>query len=431
MVTYTRTRHTASPVSRLAVVVALLLATLVGSVTATPTSAQAQAGGNARSERERVRSEQAAVASQVNALQADAAAVNQALSALQADVSTQRAALSDAESALASAEAELARLDAEIAATEGELDALRDDLRQHAVAAYIAPPVESGFGALDAESAEKSVNKRVFLDLQGATSADVLDQLRGAQARLEVQRRDADVVRTDAADRRSAVASRAQQVEAAYSRQASFAAQVESRLNDRLAESAALQSQDAALSDKIAAEEAAVAAQLAAARQRDAQLAAARRQQAANSRPGASQPTGPVVKPPIVGAGSLVTVGGITVNVAISSQLQGMLAAASDNGLSLSGTGYRDSNAQIALRMQNCGTSDYAIWSMSPDACSPPTAIPGRSKHEQGLAVDFSCNGSFINSRSSPCFQWLAANAGGFGFFNLPSEPWHWSNTGQ
>ena len=437
MVMSPRTRRTASPVSRLTVVVALLLATLAGSVTGGPTAAQAQAGGDARSEREKVRSEQAAVASQVDALQADATEVNQALSALQADVSTQRAALSDAQSALASAEAELERLDGEIAATEAELEGLREDLREQAVAAYIEPPAEGGFGALDAESAEESVNKRVFLDLQGASSADVLDQLRGAQARLNAQREDAAAVRAEAEAKRGAVADRAAQVESAYSRQSSFAAQVESRLNDRLAESAALESQDATLSRKIADEEAAVAAQLAAARQRDAQAAAARQTQTATgpSRPSPSipttRPTGPVVKPPIVGAGQLVTVGGITVNVAISSQLQGMLGAASASGLNLGGTGYRDSNAQIALRKQNCGTSEYAIWTMSPDACSPPTAIPGRSKHEQGLAIDFSCNGALINSRSSPCFQWLAANASGFGFFNLPSEPWHWSNTGQ
>ena len=67
---------------------------------------------------------------------------------------------------------------------------------------------------------------------------------------------------------------------------------------------------------------------------------------------------------------------------------------------------------------------------MNPDACSPPTAIPGRSKHERGLAVDFSVNGRVIQSRSEPAFQWLATNAARFGFRNLPSEPWHWSNDG-
>ena len=85
---------------------------------------------------------------------------------------------------------------------------------------------------------------------------------------------------------------------------------------------------------------------------------------------------------------------------------------------------------QIALRRQNCGTSDYAIYQMSPDSCSPPTAIPGRSNHERGLAIDFTSNGQIIRSRSDPAFQWMAANAGSYGFSNLPSEPWHWSTDG-
>ena len=56
---------------------------------------------------------------------------------------------------------------------------------------------------------------------------------------------------------------------------------------------------------------------------------------------------------------------------------------------------------------------------------------PGRatSNHEQGLAIDFTCNGGSIGSHSNPCFRWLEANAAAFGLRNLPSEPWHWSST--
>jgi LAS superfamily LD-carboxypeptidase LdcB len=59
--------------------------------------------------------------------------------------------------------------------------------------------------------------------------------------------------------------------------------------------------------------------------------------------------------------------------------------------------------------------------------CHPPTARPGTSMHELGLAIDFyNCS-----SRSSRCWQWLNANAARFGFHNLPSEPWHWSVDGH
>jgi D-alanyl-D-alanine carboxypeptidase len=36
-----------------------------------------------------------------------------------------------------------------------------------------------------------------------------------------------------------------------------------------------------------------------------------------------------------------------------------------------------------------------------------------------------------INDRKSPAFKWLAAYAARYGFVNLPSEPWHWSITGN
>ncbi len=127
----------------------------------------------------------------------------------------------------------------------------------------------------------------------------------------------------------------------------------------------------------------------------------------------------------------LTDVAGIMVSSAIADNVARMVFTAAFQGVSLSGEGYRDPQQQIRLRRQNCGTSPYSIWDAPSGSCSPPTARPGRSLHERGLAIDFRCSGAGIGSRSSPCFQWLAANAAGFGFFNLPSEPWHWSVNGN
>jgi D-alanyl-D-alanine carboxypeptidase len=126
------------------------------------------------------------------------------------------------------------------------------------------------------------------------------------------------------------------------------------------------------------------------------------------------------------GAPPLTTVHGITVNTAIAGPLRLMLSAAEADGVTLTGSGYRSSEQQIQLRRQHCGSSQYAIYEMPASSCSPPTARPGTSMHEQGLAIDFAgCD------RTSSCYSWLSANAARFGFYNLPSEPWHWSVNGS
>lgn len=116
-----------------------------------------------------------------------------------------------------------------------------------------------------------------------------------------------------------------------------------------------------------------------------------------------------------------------TTNCQIVNELTAMIAAAGSQGTTLTvGNSYRSSDQQIELRKKHCGTSHFAIYEMSASSCSPPTARPGTSRHERGLAIDF----ANCSTRSTGCYQWLAANAESFGFYNLPSEAWHWSVDG-
>jgi LAS superfamily LD-carboxypeptidase LdcB len=119
------------------------------------------------------------------------------------------------------------------------------------------------------------------------------------------------------------------------------------------------------------------------------------------------------------------------VNAEIVSALERLLDASARDGVALCGWGYRSSQAQIDLRRAHCGDSEYDIYEKPSYECSPPTAPPGSSMHEQGLAVDFTYDGSIISTRSSPAYQWLDANAASYGLYNLPSEPWHWSTNGD
>ncbi|MFP5321864.1 MAG: M15 family metallopeptidase [Acidimicrobiia bacterium] len=132
-----------------------------------------------------------------------------------------------------------------------------------------------------------------------------------------------------------------------------------------------------------------------------------------------------------VAEGAIVNVAGIRIHAAIAPKLQALLAAAHADGVPLGGWGYRSTHQQIELRRKHCGPTPEDIFLKPSSQCSPPTARPGASMHERGLAVDFHLAGSSISTRQSPGYQWLAANAATFGFFNLPSEPWHWSVNAQ
>jgi hypothetical protein len=126
-------------------------------------------------------------------------------------------------------------------------------------------------------------------------------------------------------------------------------------------------------------------------------------------------PTGPIC---------VTEAAGFTVNCSIAGQTAALVAAAAADGLHFTGSAYRSHQRQIELRSIN-GCPD--VWTARPSSCRVPTAIPGNSMHEVGLAIDFANCGT----RSTACYAWLARNAERFGFFNLPSEPWHWSVNGR
>ena len=135
-------------------------------------------------------------------------------------------------------------------------------------------------------------------------------------------------------------------------------------------------------------------------------------------------------------SGQIVSVEGILVDTSISESVGALLEEARDDGINLGGWGWRSHQRQHELRLIN-GCPDG--WVHRPDEqisdfapasqCRVPTARPGVSMHEVGLAIDFTCNGRQIANTN--CFRWLQANAARFGLFNLPSEPWHWSVNGR
>jgi len=121
-----------------------------------------------------------------------------------------------------------------------------------------------------------------------------------------------------------------------------------------------------------------------------------------------------------------ILVYGTTVHRNVAYPYKRMVDGAKKAGISISGGGFRTKQRQIELRKIN-GCPD--IWTAPASSCRVPTAIPGRSLHEIGMAVDITSGGRSLTSKSA-AFKWLQVHADEYGFVNLPSEPWHWSITG-
>ena len=386
-----------------------------------------------RTQRSNVRSEQAKVAAKVNALESSQEQVMAALQAMEENVRGQQAVLSEARRQAEVSAAEAAQAERDAAQTTRDLDALRARVAKYAVKAYVEPPGEELMRRFEAASAQEDATRNAFLNMQSRSDSDVIDQLRSTKARLEEELARAQAAKSAAETHAAEAEGALQSLSVAQSQQQAYASQVRQRLDETLSDAAFLSRMDAELGRQIAAEAAALAKAVGGV-------------PSSGSGSGSGSGSSNTTAPPSSGSGtttttppsgnnpyptpSLTTVNGITVASSVADRVRGLMNAAAADGINLSGYGYRDFNAQIALRRQNCGTTQYAIWEMPPDACSPPTARPGYSYHERGLAIDFMANGRFINSRSNPGFVWLAANAGRFGFYNLPSEPWHWDTRG-
>jgi peptidoglycan hydrolase CwlO-like protein len=413
----------------------------------------------AKTERERdaVRSQGADVDLQVDALQAEDAEVQAALAELQTNVATQQAELEEAERAHSEAEAELAAAIQAVADAQQRIDDLNRRADELVVQAFVSPQTDNALDAFRADSLSDAAVKQAVVEIQADTDADLLDQLDEAHEDMEVEQANKTAAEAAAEARNDEAAQELADVEAALAQQEAFAADLEERLNAKLAEAESLKEFDKALSDRLVREQAEVARRIramqeAAERQRRAQEAAARAaaaQAAANAdqapppAPPASDspPRSPAVSPPASvvrpAPGGLATVtcphgGSITVAGSIAGNVQALLNAAAGDGVSLCArSGWRSPEKQIELRREHCGSSNYAIYYMPASQCSPPTARPGSSMHERGLAIDFSCNGGGAIRRGNECWNWLAAHADEYGLYNLPSEPWHWSTSGR
>ncbi|HET6774882.1 MAG TPA: M15 family metallopeptidase [Acidimicrobiales bacterium] len=406
---------------------------LVGSAIVTVVAPAPSGAQDDPTDREQLRGDQTALASvDVDVLNASSVDVGDTLVDIRENVATQKAMLTQAETVLATAQADLAAAEAALADTRLRLAAVNDDAGLVVVDSFIDPPVESALDVLSADSLVDATVKQSILDREADKHASALHEYEALQEQLEAEEagREEAAAAAEAAEAEAAAA--LADVNAAVSQQAAFAVAVDLRLDQQLAEADALQNTNPELAEQIRAREAELAmalneldeeVQAERARARAAELAAQAEQNKAISG----------LKPVPGGVVDVVCPAGGTVQVAgdISASVERLLADAYEAGVAMCGFGYRDPAEQIAVRRANCGSSSYAIYEAPSSYCSPPTARPGTSLHEQGLAIDFSYVGGSTIGYGSGAYEWLKANAANYGLYNLPGEPWHWSVDGN
>lgn len=113
----------------------------------------------------------------------------------------------------------------------------------------------------------------------------------------------------------------------------------------------------------------------------------------------------------------IVQVQGYWVEVNTAKAYKRMAAAAAKDGVYLQiNSGFRTHERQAEL---------YQCWVNRVPGCNPANP-PGYSNHQNGLALDLNTSGVSQSVGTGTVYNWLARNAGRFGFSRIASEHWHW-----
>lgn len=417
---------------------------LVGVASWVPVGAGAQT--DAETEREDVQERQGQVAEELDVLAASDAEIDAVLDGIDADLAAQEQLVTEAEEASARAAAAVREAQADLRTAQRDVAVLEEAIQEMAVASFVHPPSVDFVESLSALSLSDAILQKTYLDARAKRDVRLLDLLEEAEATAEQRAAEVAAAADDAEAAVAAAEAALESLRAEQARQRAFADDLQGRIDARLAEAAVLADLDAELAEQIAAEQAALIERIppppvapivatdatppVGVPQETPTTTGAPGSPTTTAPPSPPATTAPPPLPPSTETPPLRTVQGVTVHAGIADDVDALLTAAKADGIALSGWGYRSTQRQVELRRANCGPSYYDIWVRPASSCSPPTAVPGRSLHEQGRAIDFTENGRTITSRSSAGFQWMAANASSYGLFNLPSEPWHWSTNG-
>ncbi len=359
-----------------------------------------------------VQEQRKGAAAEVDVATAEASELAAALEVATAEVNEQATKVAAAERALVAANDRHDAAVLAVIAQEAAIEDLEDRLSHQAISSFVNQTSPQA-GIFDDHDPNRAVRMRSLAQVVADDGITVTDDLRVAKEDLEIERRTAADATEEAARIQETMAEDLAELERRRTVQEELWAAADERLDRSLSEAAALAELDGEL-----------AAEIVKTNEELARQSAARRDDRNNPAPRSNTVGFP-------SADDIVNVKGFWVHRDIEDNFRAMLEHAERDGIRFTGGAYRDHSSQIRLRKAHCGTSNYAIYQMPASRCRPPTARPGASMHEQGKAIDFQYNGRIIGTRNNAGFRWLNANAAAYGFYNLASEPWHWSTNGR
>ena len=390
-------------------------------------------------ERDRIAQEAAVAVGQIDVVTATVEEVTAALDELDAYVSLQRIRLEEAQGIYDAARQAIddARAGQERVAREAEI--VRTHLTDLALSSFTGEGSVSGDDMTQlilSDDPGESARFIHLLELQTGSLSDGIDHLRSLELEADqLVEAEASAV-AEAREGLAVVDERVALLDEALATQERVVAGAQIRLESQIAEAAILQERDVELATKIRDQQASINQRIAVSAQANGvqipspvDLANIVRLDFYADEVLPIAEIDPVTgeEIPVAAPVAAEPFFSIEVHKDIAEQTNALFERAFDAGLDLGGWGYRPIQRQIELRAAHCGGSNYDIWHKPVFECAPPTARPGFSKHEQGRAIDFTFNGSSIQSHDNRAFAWLAKNAPAYGFVNLDAEPWHWS----
>ena len=184
-----------------------------------------------RSQREELAHSAAEVAKQVDALIADDESLIAALEELDGYIGLQLARIDAAEKSIVAAEAEAAAAQVEADWLTGEIETIRERLRQRAIEVFVRPPTDVVEQLSSGDLNENAI--RLFLiDLAIGNELEITDELRTAEAQLDVVRRRAVGRAEEAGREQAAQQERLAELEEARAVAEEYRAEVERRIDD-------------------------------------------------------------------------------------------------------------------------------------------------------------------------------------------------------